>query len=172
MIQAKIGPGSLLYHATHGLCSVKKLVKQKEAGKDTLFYALEPSTANHMKMRFVIPAEGMEISGFHSLVSMAEANQILKYLKEGSPTDPVKGTDHEAASVAKEILSFSHDQKEVKDQRSRQRMSRLVNGLVGELAVALKITLKETAQLIQKSLGRVSKINPLVLTALENVGEN
>ncbi len=168
MIQTKIVQGSLLYHAAHGLCSVKKMTRESEA----MFYSLEPKSANKMKMRFIIPADGMTSSGFHSLMSASEANAILNYLQKGELSQLAEGTDHEASSVAKQILSFCHDRKEVRDQRSRQRMKFLVHGLVEELSIVLKMTLKEMAEIIRRRLGHVPNINPLVISALEHAGED
>jgi RNA polymerase-interacting CarD/CdnL/TRCF family regulator len=171
MMPTGIVQGSLLYHAAHGLCCVKQLSQQKESGKNALFYALEPKATNKMKIRFLVPASGMEASGFHSLVPTTVANRIMKYLKDGDTSTLAQECTHEAACLAREILTFSHGDKTVKDQRNRQRMERLVHGLVGELSVVLKQTTKDTAKMIQKSLGDPSKINPLVVSALTNAGD-
>lgn len=167
----KIVSGSLLYHSAHGLCRVKELLETEELGGENLRYALEPIPANRMRTRFIIPASSLRDSGFHPLLSTEEANGILRYLKDGKPAILSERKDPSAACLAREILSFSHEQKEVRDQRHRQRMRRSVNGLVGELAVVLKITLKETAQRILTSLGSPSRIHPLILSALEHAGE-
>jgi RNA polymerase-interacting CarD/CdnL/TRCF family regulator len=171
MIQAKIVQGSLLYHAVHGLCCVKKLTRQKEIGKETLFYSLEPKSSNKSKVRFLVPEAAMEASGFHLLVSAAQAKGILKYLKHDGASTLVAGSEHEAAHFAREIISISHEDKTAKDQRTRKRVERSVHGLVGELAVSLEISLKEIAQMIRNSLEGGSKINPLVISALQNIGE-
>lgn len=64
------------------------------------------------------------------------------------------------------------DKFEAKDQRKRQKLEQSAKGLVGELAFVLKMTLKETASRIQKSLGNASKINRSVLVALANASED
>ncbi|MDD5216670.1 MAG: hypothetical protein PHN49_04900 [Candidatus Omnitrophica bacterium] len=172
MIQTKIVQGNLLYHAAHGLCRVKQLTRQIEAGKEVLFYALEPSSANKTKVRFIIPAVNVQASGFHSLVSTMEAKGILKYLGDGNSAPLAEGSEYEASYLAKEIFSFSRVDRTVKDLKNRRRMERSVHGLVGELAVVLKMTLNETVRIIRKNLGDASKINPLVMSALDHAVEN
>lgn len=151
-------------------------------GKEVLSYALVPKVSNKMKIRFVITGAGMGTSGFHTLVSVKEANEILEYLKAGdSAAIPADVAPQAASSVAQSrqtweqaqvILSFSDDKSEAKDQRKRQLLERSVKGLVGELASVFKITLKEAIAKVQKSLGNASKVNPLVLMALANAGED
>ncbi len=172
MNQEKILQGSLLFHAVHGLCCVKQLIKNKENGKNTISYSLEPKNANKTRVRFVISESTIEASGFHSLVSTSQANGILRYLKNGDSSKTTAPAEHEASRFAKEILSFSYENKDAKDQRSRQRVERSVSGLVGELAIVLKTDLREAAALVRESLGSPSKINPLILTALTNVGDS
>ena len=183
MRQEEIVQGSLFYHAVHGLCRVTQLIKQKQSGKEVLYYSLEPKAANKMKARFIIAAADMEISsGFHALVSLKEANKILEYLRAGDRTDVPSGMEPQTVSSAvqenqmwvsaREILAFSQDNSEAKDQRKRQKLERLVKGLVGELAIVFKVTLKETVARVRKSLGSASKINPGVLVALAHAGED
>ena len=68
-------------------------------------------------------------------------------------------------------MSFSYDNPQAKDQKKRQILEHSVKGLIGELASVFKITLKETAAKVQKSLGNASKINPAVLVALANTDD-
>lgn len=182
MIQEEIVEGDLLYHAVHGVCRVNEISKQKQSGKQSLYYSLVPKTTNQMKARFIIAAAGMETSGFHVLVSLKEANKILNYLKAGdkstTPSVALSKTvssfagKNQAWGLAHAILSFSYDKFEAKDQRKRQILERSAKGLVGELAFVFKITLKETAVRVQKSLGDTSKINPSVLVALAHASED
>ena len=176
-----IAQGDLFYHSVHGLCRVDEISKQKQSGKQTIYYALVPKVASQMKTRFVIAAGDMEISGFHTLISPREANKILDYLKVGDKKTappvmtfktPSSAEQNKAWSLARAILSFSHEKFEGQDQRKRQMLERSAKGLVGELAFVFKITLKETASRIQKSLGNASKINPSVLMALSEAGED
>ena len=161
----KIVQGDLLYHSVHGLCRVREIIKQKKS----LYYSIVPKLTNQMKVRFVIAVEDLGTSGFHLLVSSKEANRILKYLKEG---DNALVQDNQTWELAKTILSFSNDELETKDQRNRQTLERSANGLVRELAFVMEITVKEAAARIRKSLGNASKINPLVLSALEHAVED
>ena len=183
MIQKKTVEGDLLYHAIHGLCRVDKIIKQKQSGQEVLSYSLVPKMANVMKVRFIITVAGLQASGFHVLVSLKEANKILDYLKTGKAAVIPAAVDPKTASysfseqsqawdLAQAILSFSHDKFEAKDQRKRQRLELSAKGLVGELALVFRTTLKEAADIIQKNLGNPSKINPLVLTALAHTSED
>lgn len=177
MIQEKIVRDTLLYHSAHGLCRVDELIREMRSGKEVLSYALVPKLATKMKVRFVVSDLDMEMSGFHPLVSVKEANEILEYLKAGEietalPAKIPQSDDHSAQenhpwNLAKGILSLSSQNFEIKDQRKRQILRRFAKGLVGEFAFVFKMTLKETSLKIRKSLGGISKINPLVLDALE-----
>jgi RNA polymerase-interacting CarD/CdnL/TRCF family regulator len=171
MIQEKIASGDLLYHAVHGLCRMDRMIKQSQSGKTVLCYSLVPKITNKMKMRFIIGAEDIQISGFHELVTLKEANRILEYLKMGDQNGHSAGKN-ETWSLAQTILVIAQEKAQGKDQRKRQTLDRSVRGLLGELAFVFKITLKETAARIQKSLGSVSKINPLVIAALANAVED
>ena len=161
MIPAEIVQGDLLYHSVHGLCRVREIIKEKKI----LYYSLVPKTTSHMKVRFVIAISDIETSGFHLLVSLKEANEILDYFKAGDLTEV---QDKQTWALAKAILSFSRDKSEVKDQRKRQALERSANGLVRELALVLEVSVEEAAARVRKSLGRASKINPLVLDALSH----
>lgn len=169
MVQEEIVPGSLLYHEVHGLCRVDRLIKQNQSGKEVLSYSLLPKIASKMKVRFVIAASDVETSGFHSLVSIKEANQILDYLKTKNAT---LVTENKTWGLAQTILSFSHDEFAAKDQRKRQILERSAKGLVGELAFVLKWTTKETAEKLLKNLETASKINASIRVALTNAGKD
>lgn len=176
MAREKIVEGDLLYHPVHGTCRVNQIKKQKQSGKQILYYSLVPNMTNYMKVRFVIAAADLEVSGFHALVSPKEANKILDYLRAGDKkTVPLVVTpktasfspeQNQAWDLARAILSFSHEKFEGQDQRRRKMLERSAKGLIGELAFVFKITLKETAAKVRKSLGDASKINPSVLLAL------
>ncbi len=181
MISEEIARGGLLYHAVHGLCRLERMIKQEQSGKEVLCYSLVPKIAHRMKSRFIIAVSDIKASGFHALVSPEGANDILQYLKEGDsaalPADispeivSAFVQPNQTWSLAQVILSSSRDKFEAKDQRKRQMLQRSAKGLVGELAFVLNITVKETVAKIRKSLGNALKINPSVLTALADAGE-
>lgn len=170
MIQNQLAQGDLLYHAVHGLCRVDDIAKENQAGKEILRYSLVPKTPNKMKVRFVIAAVDIEASGFHGLVSLKKANEILEYLRTGKLT--AVDDEDQTWGLAKAILSSSRDNLEIKDMKKRQILERSARGLVRELAFVFKQTLKETAASIQKSLGNASKISPMVLSALAHASED
>jgi hypothetical protein len=182
MIQEKIAQGDLLYHAVHGLCRVDEIGRQKESGKEVLSYSLVPKVANRMKVRFVIADTDLKASGFHALVSLKEANEILAYIEAGdieaipsavgARAAASSRPENQAWELAREVMTFSREHVEVKDQRKRQVLERSVSGLVRELAFVFKATLKETAGKVRRSLGETPKINPSVLAALVHVGED
>ena len=170
MTQKGILQGDLLYHAMHGLCRVDGIVRESQSGREVLTYSLVPKTPNRMKVRFVVPAVDIEASGFHALVSLKGANEILEYLRAGDLG--AAREEDQTWKLAKAVLSSSQDSPEVKDVRKRQTLERSAKGLVRELAFVLKMTLKETAASVQKSLGNASKISPMVLAALAHAGED
>ncbi len=170
MVQEEFTEGDLLYHSVHGVCRMDRKIEQTQSGKKVRCYSLTPKALNNMKVRFIIGVKDIEVSGFHTIVSPKEANQILDYLKERDNTDV--SVKNETWTLAKTILDLSREKADARDQRKRQMLERSVKGLLGELAFVLKITLKETATRIQKSLGSPSKINPLVIGALANAAED
>ncbi len=182
MIQEKIVLGDLLYHSAHGLCRVNELIKENHTDKKVLRYALVPKVATRMRARFVIESPSMQASGFHHLVSVNEANEILEYLAAGETEVIPSGSEAKAErhstqenhpwNLAKEILSSCGQDFEAKNKRKLQALERSVKGLVGEFAFVFKITAKETAVKIRKCLRGISKINPLVLSMLEEAGSN
>ncbi len=171
MVQAEIAQGDLLYHAVHGLCRIDRMIQQIQSGKKVQCYSLVPKIANKMKMRFIIGVDSIEDSGFHTLIPLKEANQILEYLKAGD-SGALAARQNEIWGFAQAILAFSQGEMDVKDQRKRQLLERSVKGLLGELAFVFSMTLKETAARIQKSLGSISKINPSVITAFARAVED
>lgn len=174
MPRKEIAEGELLYHAVHGLCRLDRKIQQSEAGKKVLCYAVVPKKSNKMKIRFVIQAQEMQSSGFHSLVTLAEANRIMDYLKAGDTTASF-ANQNETWSLAQTVLSVSRDKpepKDAKDQRKRAMLARSVKGLLGELAAVFNISIQEAAERMQKSLGRASKINPMVITAMTHAVED
>ena len=156
--------GTLLFHPTHGLCRVALILGTAESKE--VSYSLLPVARNSAKVRFIVPQSSLENSGFSKLISAKEANAILEYFKTGAKKDSECSPTWTLAVV---IWSESCSKESAKDTRRRQRVERSVKGLAGELAVVLKINLKEITEKIQKNLGNVSTINPLVLTALANV---
>ncbi len=162
-----IAEDDLLFHAVHGLCRVTTITQSAQSRDVT--YSLLPVSSNKAKARFTILESSLEDSGFSKLISVKEANKILEYFKTGNKKDSESG---QAWTQAVMIWSESLNKDSVKDARKRQRLERSVKGLAGELAFVLKFTLKEMAVKIQRNLGAISKINPLVLTALANVDKD
>lgn len=182
-LREAIAKGDLLYHAVHGLCRMDRVIKQYHPGKgEILCYSLVPKATSRMKERFIVAMDDIEAAGFHLLISVKEANKILKYLKDGDssavPSDVVLNAQTSLAEpnqtwgLAQVILTSSCDKFEIKDQRKRQALERSAKGLVGELAFVFKTTPKEIAAMVQKSLGSVSKINRSVLVALAHASED
>jgi RNA polymerase-interacting CarD/CdnL/TRCF family regulator len=164
MSKKELSQGALLFHAVHGVCRIEDIVHENHTGKEVRSYSLVPKTATRMKVRFVVSVDDVQASGFHSPVSLEEAREILAYLKAGVRTEVPN--QEQAWTLASAMLSYLHEKWEVRDARKRQSLQRSAQGLVGELAYALKMTLKEAADSVQKSLGNSSQINPMVLAAL------
>ncbi|MSR77102.1 MAG: hypothetical protein EXS63_02590 [Candidatus Omnitrophica bacterium] len=174
--------GDLLYHSVHGLCCIKEIIKEKEAGKEKLRYALVPKLFSQMKLRFVIGADDVYASGFHTPVSLKEANAILEYLTRSQVTaTPLKAEPttlnvfaekNQTWALAQSLLSCSRDEMQAKEQKKRQTLHRSAKGLVRELAFVFEITAQEAAEKIRKSLERTLKVNSLVLSALESAHES
>ena len=157
----------LLFHAVHGLCRVAAINRSVQAKE--LSYTLLPVTNNKAKMRFVISESALKNAGFSKLISVKEGRAILEYFKTGKKED---SSDGQAWKLAMLIGSESCSKESVKDARKRQRVDSAVKGLTGELAFVLKMPLKEIAGTIRENLGRISDINPLVLTALTNIDKD
>lgn len=165
----KIASGSFLYHPIHGICRVDRVIQQEHAGKKALTYSLVPKISNRMKMRFVIAAAEMEISGFHDLVSVKEANDILEYLKTG---DNKMVQTRPTWLLAQSILSFCCEDLLVGKQRKLQVLRDSVRGLTGELACVFKVNLKEAVEMIKKNLKAQHLKNVSVIAALENAADD
>lgn len=173
MLKETIAQGDLLYHSVHGLCRVDDIAKESQSGKEVLRYSLVPKIATKMKVRFVIAHSDMKASGFHGLILPKEADEVLKYLAAGNiKAAPTASPAHQVWELAAAILSFSGETMEVKDQRKRQMLERSVKGLVRELSLVFKMTLKDTAALVRKNLGSAPKINQSVLLALTRASED
>lgn len=170
MSQKELATGDLLFHAVHGACRVDTIVNENHSGREVRCYSLVPKTANRMKVRFVVSVVDIQASGFHAPISLKEAREILEYLKAGVLTAvPDK---EQAWALARAILSSQHDKPELKDAKKRQMLERSAKGLVGELAFVFKMTLKDAAADVQRSLGNVSQISPMVLAALTQAGKD
>jgi len=170
MSQKELATGDLLFHAVHGPCRVDNIVNESYSGREVRCYSLVPKMANRMKVRFVVSVVDIQASGFHAPVSLKEAREILEYLKAGVlAAVPDK---EQAWALARAILSSQHDKPELRDARKRQMLERSAKGLVGELAFVFKVTLKDAADSVQKSLGNVSEISPMVLSALAQAGKD
>jgi RNA polymerase-interacting CarD/CdnL/TRCF family regulator len=177
----KISQGELLFHAVHGLCRVDRVNREKIAGKETYSYELVPKVPNKMRMRYVISENDLVMSGFHELFSVKEAGKILNYFKAGDvervPTGVIVRDEASFAqetqpwNLAQAILSFSQEKDKLKDQRKLQILERSAKGLVGELSCVLNVSLKKSVEMVKKSLGNPSRVNPQVLAALELVCE-
>lgn len=163
-MKTTIAKHDLLFHSTHGLCRVVAVTQAAESAE--ISYSLLPVSSNRAKVRFIIPASSLENSGFSKPISVKEAHSILEYFKTGAKKDSECG---QAWTQSVMIWTESCGKSSVKDARKRQRLERSVKGLVSELAFVLKITAREIADRIQKNMGAVANINPLVLAALANV---
>lgn len=170
MSQKELATGDLLFHAVHGACRVDGIVNESHSGREVRCYSLVPKVASRMKVRFVVSTVDVQTSGFHVPISLKEAREILAYLKAGILA---RVPDNEQAwALARTLLSSQHDKPELKDAKKRQMLERSAKGLVGELAFVFKMTLKDAAADVQKSLGNVSEISPMVLAALTQAGKD
>lgn len=166
----------LLYHAVHGLCRVEK-VNNPTAKSAT--YSLVPVKKTSMQSRFTINAADIDASGFHPVVSLDDARDILKYLSTGNsasvPENAAAKTGSSAAyqnktwGLAQAIVSY--EKTEIKSRMKREVLERSAKGLVRELAIVFNTTIKDSASKIQKSLAKKSTVHPLVLEALEQACE-
>jgi RNA polymerase-interacting CarD/CdnL/TRCF family regulator len=168
----------VLYHAVHGLCRVDK-VSGKPTDEKGGSFSLVPVRNNTMQSRFTIAAADIEESGFHPVVSLTEAQNILKYLSTGDDAKVPQCYAAKAGSsltyqnktwgLAQAIVTY--EKSEIKSRMKREVLERSAKGLVRELAIVFHTTVKESAAKVQKSLAKKSTIHPLVLEALEQAVE-
>lgn len=170
MARKTIAEGDLLFHAVHGVCRVDEIGREGPAGREVLSYSLVPNDTNKMKVRYVVPEAEMKISGFHAPVSPREAHEILEYLKAGDLTADCDEED-QAWALAKTILTSSQEGPGIKDARKRQMLERSAKGLVGELALVLKMTSKEAVASIKKSLKAPPHVSSTLFAALTHASE-
>ena len=90
-------------------------------------------------------------------------------MKAGDNSAP---QDQQTWALAKNILFFSCEKFPAREQRKRQMLEYSAKGLIGELACVFKITLKEAAGMIQKSLGELSERNLSLTIALARAAED
>lgn len=121
-----------------------------------------------MKVRFEITASEVAVSGFHHVITAKEAQKVLNYLKTGDSS----GTQtHQTWLRAQNILAFSEDKTNARDQRKRKLLESSIKGLVGELSCALNLSVKDTVSRIEKSLSPGVKSDTLVIAALDRAAE-
>lgn len=175
--------GDLLYHAIHGLCRVSETSKSADKdGKETVNYTLVPHIAKSGNQRFGFGAHDLEVSGFHALITKAEAQAILDYFRKGRIVDlsaqvklktvPNYSTDIQTWALAETLLSCAHDNIAAKDLRRRRTLERAARGLICEMAHVFQIPIKEAGDQVRKSLECTHKVDPLVLAAIHNADKN
>lgn len=163
-VKEKISKADLLFHSVHGLCRVAAVTCPPRTPEET--YTLVPVAMTHARVRFTVPRNSLESSGFNKLISPKEAHAILEYFKTGRKRESASGS---AWLLAMTIWTESCSKESVKDVRKRQRLERSVNGLAEELAFVLKTTAFDIAERMQKNLAALMTINPLVLSALTSI---
>jgi len=154
----------MLFHPVHGVCCV--VATSRAVQTQELSYTFAPVTQGKTKTRFMVPESALGDSGFNKLMSIKEGKAILEYFKIGKKKD---SKNSQAWKLALLIWSESSSKDLMKKARRHQQMDFAVKGLTAELSFVLKMTLREVAEKIQQNLGRISEINPLVLTALANI---
>ncbi|MFA6601195.1 MAG: hypothetical protein WC352_09545 [Candidatus Omnitrophota bacterium] len=162
-MRAPIAKDDLLFHFVHGLCRVAQVFPADR--KAELSYSLLPVAVSQAKVRFLIPQSSMEESGFGKLITAREARDILDFFKTGTKKD---SQCNQAWMQASLIRSEARSREPIKDARKRQRLEHSVRGLAGAMALVLKVSPSRALGQIRKNLGAVARINPLVLTVLEN----
>ena len=172
----EITRGDLLYHAVHGVCRVQEIVKQVRSDEEVSYCAMVPHRTQTSQVRFLVALEEIDLSGFHELISLEEAEKIVEYFKAGH-TSPVEAPvsfaqDTRTWALAKTLMLCSRDEVVAKDQKRRQFLSRSAKGLIGELAFVFNVPLKKAALMVQSHLARTARINPTVLAALAQISED
>jgi RNA polymerase-interacting CarD/CdnL/TRCF family regulator len=163
-VKEKIIKADLLFHSVHGLCRVAAVTRPPVSPEVT--YTLVPVAITHARVRFTVPLNSLESSGFNKLITPKQANAILEYFKTGQKKESAGGS---AWLLAMMIWTESCSKESVKDVRKRQRLERSVNGLAEELALVLKTTAFDIAEKMQTNLAALTTINPLVLSALASI---
>lgn len=177
----KLQQGDLLYHAVHGLCRIQDVTEGSNKGE--VYYSLVPRDRTLMKVRFLLSSTDLEKSGFHGLVSLKEANEILEFLKarDGQRPDETESAEKVQISfaedtttwaLARDIAASCREKWESRDQRKRQRIERSAKGLIEELSFVFHESKAETADRVKKQLGRRSSLNPAVLAALDTAAKD
>jgi len=171
--------GELLYHAAHGLCRVMEVERTSDRGTNLV---LTPKVPGKMGIRFVVPADGLEATGFHPLVSPAEAKRVLEYFRDGKPEEafPAPGesspgfaAENQTWALARTLLACCHDKvRDTKDKRLREAIDRSVRALVGELAYVLKLTPEQMVGRMRETLGSSTRKNVLLTTSLNAILED
>jgi hypothetical protein len=166
-MKTKVEVGDLLYHSVHGMCRVKQVLKKTGNSAD---YALVPQLTNRTNLRYVVPHESLEESGFRKPVSAEEAEQILSYFRTGKRKEDL-AANRITWAMAENMLTCSKETFQCKDQRTKMTLQKNAFGLVREIASVLNLPLRAAVNLIQKNLRGSSRLNPTVVTALEKAVE-
>jgi len=160
----KIRKNDLMFHSVHGLCRVAEIPKAGALPADN--YSFVPVFQSRSKARFTVSREFLETAGFNKLISAKEANEILEYFKTGTKKSSALGGAWELAVLLREE---SLSKEPMRDKRRAQKVNHSAKRLSSEMAIVLQSTVREMADKILENLEAVSKTNPMVLAALENV---
>lgn len=153
----------LLFHSTHGLCRVATVTYAAPSIEASCSLITVPQSRS--KSRFTVPLDLLSNSGFNRLVTPRDALAILDYLKTGEKKKSAQGN---AWSMAETLRAEARSKEIIKDKRRGQELNQLVKSFANELTIALQSTLRETLAKIQESLEPLSKVNPVIITALTN----
>lgn len=160
----KIRKNDLMFHSVHGLCRVAEIPKSATAAAGN--YSFVPVFQSRSKARFTVSREFLETAGFNKLISAKEANEILEYFKTGTKKASAVGGAWDLAVLLREE---SLSKEPMRDKRRAQKVNHSAKRLASEMAIVLQSTVREMADKIRENLEAVSKTNPMVLAALENV---
>ena len=163
-MKAKVAKDDLLFHSVHGLCRVAAVSTPPSVPE--ISYTLIPVTLTHAKVRFTVPKNSLESSGFNKLIKTKDAKEILEYFRTGVKKNSAGGS---AWLLAMTIWTEACSKESVKDVRRRQRLERSVHGLAEELALVLKTSAFEIAEKMQDNLSKMTVVNPVVLAALASI---
>lgn len=158
-----ISEKELLFHPVHGLCRVLEVHHKANPEESSCF--LSPIPQSRSRSRFTVPLKLLESSGFNRMVSAKEALHILNYFKTGEKKKSAKG---HAWTLAEALRNEACSKEVSKDKRKIQQINQMAKSMVCELAIVLQLTTSETLLKVQENLEPLSKVNPLVLTALAN----